>query len=110
MVLDQSLGDHHEHGCRYALAGNIGDHDREMIVVDHEEIVEVTADFLGRGHCRIDIKVLAFREGREDVWQHVCLYRRSQSKLGGNAFAFLGLGLLGEDHFPSLVRDLAAQY
>ena len=82
MILDQRLGNDHEHGRRNALAGNIGDHHGQMVLVDHEEIIEVTADFLGRGHRGIDIEIIPIRKGREDVWQHVGLDRRCQVELG----------------------------
>src|SRR3546814_14914711 len=42
--LQQGPGDHHEQAGRHALAGNVGDHDADAIVVDPEVVVEVAAD------------------------------------------------------------------
>ena len=49
-VLDHVLAHHHEQGCWNTLAGNIGNREAEVIVVEIEEIVEVAPDLPGRLH------------------------------------------------------------
>ena len=108
MVLDQRLGNDHEHGSRYAFPGYVGNHHGQVSLVDHEEIVEIAAYCLGRGHRRINVEVVVFRECREDIRQHVGLNAAGEIELGCDLLAFSGLGLLGEDGQTSSSGDLHA--
>ena len=40
-----------------------------MVLIDHEEIIEITTDRLGRVHRRVNIERCALREGREHLRQ-----------------------------------------
>ena len=80
-ALQYDLGRHHEQRRGDALAGNVCYDQRQMVVVRKEEVVEVSAHFLGRGHGRVDVELPAVREGREYVGQHVRLYAGGQRKL-----------------------------
>ena len=44
-VFDERLGRHHEQRCRHAFAGNICDHDSQLLLSDPEIIIEIAADF-----------------------------------------------------------------
>ena len=85
------LGDdhrgHHEQGRWDALAAHIGNHERKMVMVDEEEIVEVAADLLGGIHAREELELGALGEGRKDVGQHVGLDARREVELGADALA-----------------------
>ena len=89
VVLHQDLGNHHKQRGRDALAGNIRHNKAKMRIVDQEEIVEIAADLLGRGHRGIDVKFRAFREGREDVGQHVRLNLRGKGQFRADALFLL---------------------
>ena len=80
-VLEQGLGDDHEERGGHALAGDVGDHEREMVLVHEEEVVEVAADLLGGGHGGVDVELAALREGGEDAGQHARLYLRRHVQL-----------------------------
>ena len=53
------LGYHHKEGCRHSFSGHIGDYHAQMILVHHEEIVEVASHLFGRCHGCIDLKILS---------------------------------------------------
>ena len=53
-----------------------------MIFVDHEEVIEISADLLCRIHGSVDIKLGTVRERREDGRKHACLNFRSDAQLG----------------------------
>ena len=57
-VAQGRLGPHHEQGGRNALTRHIGDDQAHVVVVDKEEIVEISAHFLGGVHHREDLKVI----------------------------------------------------
>ena len=49
-----------------------------MGIIHQEEVVEIAAHFLGRVHGGINLELSPFREGGENIRQHICL------NLGGN--------------------------
>ena len=59
-----------------------------MIPIDQEEIIEVTADFLGRIHARVDIKLFSVREGRENIRKHRFLDLVRHAKLCSDPLFF----------------------
>ena len=61
-----------------------------MVLVQHEEIIEVSADLLGRLHGRIDVKLGPVREGREDPRQHVRLDLGRNIELRADPLFFFG--------------------
>ena len=87
-TLQDDLGSHHEQRRRHTLAGNIGDHQAQMIIINQEVIIEVTADFLGRIHGSIDIEVRPVRESREVMRQHALLNILRQGQLGSDSLLF----------------------
>ena len=72
-VLDQRLGNRHEQRRGYALAAHVRHNHAQVIIVQHVEVVEVSADFFCRIHRGIDVKVSSFRERRENTRQHIRL-------------------------------------
>ena len=80
-VLDQGLGNDHEQGRRNALAGDIRHDAGEMVVVDQEEIIEISSHLLGGVHDRVEIEFLPVRECREMHRQHVRLDVRRDGQL-----------------------------
>ena len=88
-MVDQGAGQHHEEGGRNALAGNVADDQAEVSFVNEEEIVQVAADLLGRGHGESDIDFFAVgnRLGKE-----VGLDAGGQGQLRGDALLFQGQG------------------
>ena len=74
-------GGHHKEGGRDPLAGDIRDHQAEVVLVDQEEVIKVSADLLGRMHGGKNIKGIVFRKGRELAGQHVRLDPGRQREL-----------------------------
>ena len=72
-VLDQNLGNDHEQRRRYALSGYIRHDHGQMGIIHQEEVVEIAAHFLGRVHGGINLELSPFREGGENIRQHICL-------------------------------------
>ena len=72
-VLDHDFYHHHKQCCRNSFSGDIRDHDAEMVLIDQEEIIKVAADFFGRLHACVNIKLSSVRERREDTWKHIHL-------------------------------------
>ena len=56
-----------------------------MVIVDQEEVIEITADFLRRVHGRIDCKFGPSRERREDVRDHTRLNPVGQAEFRRDA-------------------------
>ena len=81
LVLDQTLGDGHKHGCRHALVGHVCDYQRQMVLIDHKEIIEVTADLPGGGHGGVQFKLFPVRECREFAGDHLSLDPGSHRQL-----------------------------
>ena len=67
---------HHVERGGYALAADVCDHEREVRLVEHEEIVEVAADIPRRGHGRrqAEIGVFAKRHGQYGILDRRCRY------------------------------------
>ena len=89
-ALQNGLGNHHKQRCRNALSGDVGNDETEMIFVDQEEIIEVSADLSGRLHNRIDIKLMPVRVRRECMRQHGRLNFGCQCQFRADAFFFGG--------------------
>ena len=85
-VFNERLCDHHEQSGRDALAGYVRHDQAQMIVVNEEEIIKVSADFLGRGHGGVDFKICTPRERREDPREHIGLDLRCNVQLRPDAF------------------------
>ena len=61
-ILDDGLGRHHEHGRGDSLARNVGGQERHRLIVQLVEVVEISADLLGRDHLGEDLVFLALGE------------------------------------------------
>ena len=70
MILDQGFADNHEKGCRNSFAGNISHNNRHMPVINHKEIIKISANFLCRCHGRINIHLIPVRKCREYAGKH----------------------------------------
>ena len=55
---DRSLGTHHEQCCRDTLSGYIRDHQGQLVLIDEEEVIEVSAHLFCRIHGCIDLKII----------------------------------------------------
>ena len=89
-IFDQSLGNDHEQGGRNALARYIRHDQGKMVFVNQIEIIEVSADFLGRIHDCVQIKFPAVREGRELCREHVQLNFRGNGQFRIQTLFFRG--------------------
>ena len=58
VVFDGGFRPHHEHGGRYALAADVGDHQAELVPVHVEKVVKVSAHRFGRGHQGVELHAL----------------------------------------------------
>ena len=87
-ALQNDLGNHHEQGCRNAFPADIRHDHAQMIIVDQEEVVEITPDLLGRIHRRIQVKLPPVREGRENMRQHAALDQVGHLQFRADAFLF----------------------
>ena len=101
-MVDQGGREHHEQGGGNALAGYVADDQAQMIVVNEEEVIQVSTDLPGGGHGGIEIELMPVREGREDFGQVIGLDPGGQVQLRGNAFLFQlqGTALPGGTDIP----------
>ena len=58
VVFDGGFRPHHEHGGRYALAADVGDHQAELVPAHVEKVVKVSAHRFGRGHQGVELHAL----------------------------------------------------
>ena len=104
VAADRHLGGHHKQRGRHALVRYVRDHHAEVVVVHHEEIVEIAADLFRGGHGRIDIEFLPVRESRENTGQRAGLNAGRHIQFTADPllffFMFLFFGLLLQ--FPGL--------
>ena len=84
-VLYKGLGNDHEQCSRHSLSGYIGDHKCKMVLVNKEEVVEVSSDLPCRNHRGIDIELASLRIRREYAGKHVGLYLGGNVELGTNS-------------------------
>ena len=89
-IFQQGLGNHHEQGCRHPLPGYVGNHQGEVIIVHQEKVIKVAAHLLGRGHGRINFKLLPTGKSRENTGQHGGLDLGGHVQLRGNALLIRG--------------------
>ena len=89
LVLDQRLGYHHKQGRGNTFARDVRNHQRKVVAVDQEEIIEIPADFFGRRHGGIKRKFRPVGEGREDRRQRICLHLSRRFQLLGDPLLFL---------------------
>ena len=61
-----------------------------MVVVDEEEVVEISADLLCRSHGRVDVKFLPVRESRKSAGKLSRLNILSHIQLSADTFFFCG--------------------
>ena len=88
-IVDEDFGRHHEQRRGNALIRDIRDQKSQMAVVDQEEVIEISAHFFGRRHAGIEVEVLSFGEGRENMRQHGFLDLGRRTKLCADTL-FLG--------------------
>ncbi len=105
LVLDQDLCDHHQQRGRNALSGNVCDHQRHILIIHHEEIVEISAHGLGRIHGGVECNLPGAYRRREDGGQHVCLNVVGQVQLRFHLGRLLRDPLLLEHHLAALLRN-----
>ena len=91
VILDQCLADHHKERGGNAFSRHIGNHDSEMGLIHHKEIIKVAAHFFGRIHGRVNIKFRALRESRENTGQHVALNPGCHIQLRGDTLMLLAV-------------------
>jgi len=90
IVVDQLLGDRHKQCGGDALSGDISYGQCQMILVDKEEILEISADLLGRGHSRVYIEIVPSREGGEGARKLAGLYLFGHIEFRSYSFALSG--------------------
>ena len=96
------LGHGHEEGGRNALAGDIPDHEKEVVSVDQLEIEQIAADIARRLDARIEVDLGAVGEGREMKRQEPHLDRPSRREFALQTGARYALALqFGRDAPPS---------
>ena len=87
-ALQNDLGSHHEQSRRDTLSGYIGHDDAQMVVIDQEDIIEVSSHFSGGIHRGIDVKLFSIRKRREDMGNHTDLDLFCRIKLVFDPFLF----------------------
>ena len=90
----QSFGGGHEKGCRNSLARNVPDRKKQLIVVQHEEVIKISAYFLGRDQRGENIEFAPFRKGRESLRQKTHLDCAGDLQFA--LVSFLGGGCFGK--------------
>ena len=93
-VLNKNLRYHHEQSRGNALAGYVRDYKSQVLLIDKEEIVEVTADFLCGLHGGEDVEFFSVRKSREDTRQRLRLDLGGHGKLGVEPLLLLLLALI----------------
>ena len=88
LVLDQRLGDHHEQGRGHSFAGYIRNDHAQMVLIDQEEIIKITADLPGRMHERVKVKFTPVRKRGENPGQHIRLDLGGNIELSADLFLF----------------------
>ena len=88
MILYKRLSDDHKQRRGNSLSRHVCHNYREVPLVHHKEIVEVSTHFLGRIHGRINIYFLSLGKRWENARQHIRLNTRCDGKLGVYAFLF----------------------
>ena len=81
-VLDDRLGDHHKECRGHALVAYICDDNPKMVVVNHKEVVEVSAYFLRRIHAGIQVELLPGWKCGKDRGKHARLNFGCHIELG----------------------------
>ena len=85
-VTDQDISYHHKQCSGDSLARNISDYQSQMILIDQEEIVEITAHLPCRCHGSKDIQVFPVRERREYIGNGIFLDSAGQGKFCSDPF------------------------
>ena len=91
--MDQDHGRHHKQGCRNTLAADIRNDHGQMIIINQEEIIKISAHFPGGQHRRVNIELRTVRKCGKLAWQHIVL----------DAGRHLDILLL-QCHLPSLLH------
>ena len=89
-VFHNDFGNRHKQGAGDAFSGNIGDDKTEVVIVDQEEIVKITAHFLCGIHQRIEIELFPLRERRKHIRKHGCLNTGRKGELCSDLLLFRG--------------------
>ena len=87
-ALQDDLRYHHEQRCRNAFPGYIRHDQAEVIIINEEEIIEVTANLSGRIHAGKNVKFLPARKRREYMGHHGELDPCCKIQLGAYTLLF----------------------
>ena len=77
-----------------------------MIIIYHEEIIEITANLLGRIHRGIKIKLRSLWKCRKQIWKHIRLNLFSKCKLCANSCRGLRKLFLFTHDFLTMANQL----
>ena len=91
IIFDQSLRNHHKERRRNPLAGDIRHHKSDPVIINLEEIVEISAHLFGRFHTGIKVYFFDIRKGREGTWQSALLNIGGQLQFPGGHGLVLAL-------------------
>ncbi len=61
-----------------------------MIVIDKEEVVEISSDFFCRFHGCINVELISIREGREHIRYRIYLNLGGKTELSCDSLTLLG--------------------
>ena len=89
---DQGLGNDHEQRGGYALSGHVRHHHGQVVIVNGEEVVEVTAHLFGGVHGGVEIVFPSLGGSGEDTRQHILLDFRRHVQFRADALLFRGDG------------------
>ena len=109
MGFDEHPGHHHEQRGRHTFAGNIRHNQTDVIVIDQEEIVEITANLFCGRHAGKDVKLRAIGKCGEEPGQLTGLYVRGHAQFSthpgrGFMLLFVFLPLILHDHHGHINR------
>jgi len=88
LILKPGFGIHHKKSSRYAFSRHIGNHQNDVVLIQKEEIVKISAYFLGRIHRSVKIKFSASGKSRKCGRQHFSLNTICHTELRGYFFFF----------------------
>ena len=87
-VTEKRRRHHHEKGGRNSFSGHISDHQSQMVFVDQEKVVKISADFFGRLHGCINVELRAVRKWGKFFGKRIGLDFGGQAEFGFDPFLF----------------------
>ena len=87
-VFDQYFCDHHKESRRHTLTGDIRHDHGHVLIIHQEEIIEISAYFLGRIHRSVDFKFPTVWKRGKNAWKLAGLNVGRHAEFGSDPLLF----------------------